>query len=47
MGLKGNDNLLFDHFRSSGQLDSEVFCYWINEHATAAEIIFGGSTTLA
>jgi hypothetical protein len=42
MAMKNSDFLLFDHFRSSGQLDDDVFCYWINEDATAAELIFGG-----
>jgi hypothetical protein len=38
----GADDLLFNHFRTSGILDSSIFCYWINEEATEAELIFGG-----
>lgn len=39
---RGQNDLLFNHFRESGQLDEEVFCYWINSDLTEAELIFGG-----
>lgn len=38
----GPGELLFDHFEAAGNLDENVFCYWINKERTEAELILGG-----
>ncbi|KAL3897831.1 MAG: hypothetical protein SGCHY_003151 [Lobulomycetales sp.] len=42
MALQGSNEILFDYIRRTGDLDEEVFCYWISEDLTKAEIVFGG-----
>jgi hypothetical protein len=42
LALQFSNDLLFPFYHKTGELDENVFCQWINEEETAAELIFGG-----